>query len=235
MKVHADIEPEGYEEALANALRLAAHELLEPLVMAEAYLTLVHARIRQRTDDDSSDKLAAAGRALARARIVVEAIMLDRVDPDRELMTRPVDLQALADDTLLLLEPERAAHDATVRIGPLPTVTGDEALLGAVLRNLLLNGIRHGRQRGTVVEVSTEQRDDEWHIAISSNGPPMSEEERRGLFQPHLSRPRKGGARRCGLGLVICRRIVARHGGQLGFERGPEGQNVFVFTLPCCP
>jgi signal transduction histidine kinase len=201
-------------------------------VVAEAYITLVHARIDSQPGDDSGEKLAAAGRALARARIVVEAVMLDAVDPGLEVALRPVDLQLLIEDVMQLLEPERAARDATVRTGALPTVTGDEALLGAVLRNLLLNGIRHGRPQGTLIEVSAERRDDTWRIAVSSDGPAISEDDREALFQPRLRRPPSTASRRTGLGLFICARIVARHGGQIGFERGPGEENVFVVTLP---
>jgi signal transduction histidine kinase len=131
-----------------------------------------------------------------------------------------------------LLESERAARDATFRTGALPTVTGDEALIGAVLRNLLLNGIRHGRPHGTLIEVSAERRDDTWRIAVASDGPAISEDDREALFRPRLRRPTSKPPRRTGIGLFICARIVARHGGQIGFERGPGEENVFVVTLP---
>jgi len=220
------------DQALADAIRVAAHELLEPIVMAEEFMTHVHDSLDPVAHADSRTDLAVAHRVLARARIVVEAILSEAVDAESELVRRAVDLPQLAADCVRALDHEITAREATVRVGPLPTVNGDEALLGAVLKNLLLNALKYGPARGGSVELTVEERGDAWRIAVASTGPAISDAARGTIFLPYRRGAEHTGAGGAGLGLAVCRRIVERHGGRIDVERSRAGANVFFFTLP---
>src|SRR3954452_14116717 len=81
------LEDEKRELQAFNAL--AAHELLEPLVMADAYAQMVLDRIPD-DDIDSVENLLALSRGLARARILVESLLQETTAPQRLLDTKPV-------------------------------------------------------------------------------------------------------------------------------------------------
>jgi signal transduction histidine kinase len=217
---------------IADEIRMAAHELLEPLVQAEAYAALIHDRLAVGDRRHSAEDLEILSRGLARARIVVEALLYDAMACDRELPLRPVDLARLVDDCVEQLEPEIRAHEATLRIDDLPVVRGDEALLGALFRNLLANALKHGPRHGGTIDLHAKRQRARWRVSIASEGPAIPAEERAEIFLPYRRGNRARRTSGAGLGLAVCRRIVERHGGTIRVATGASGCNVFFFTLP---
>jgi signal transduction histidine kinase len=105
-------------------------------------------------------------------------------------------------------------------------------LLTAVFNNLLVNAIRHGRGRPDEIRVLAEPIDGGWRLAVDSSGPPLSEDDREALFASTSSDVDERHRRRAGLGLVLVRRIVERHGGTVGAMSPDDWTNRFFFTLP---
>jgi two-component system sensor histidine kinase KdpD len=110
----------------------------------------------------------------------------------------------------------------------------DPARIEQVLLNLLGNAIRHARAGGRV-EVTTALRESMGRrfveVAVTDDGPGIPEEDRNRIFEPYQ---RAGGEAPggLGLGLAICRSIVAAHGGTIGVTEGPAGGSRFAFLLP---
>ena len=150
----------------------------------------------------------------------------------RRLRRRPVDLQRLVGDCVGLLAPEIASREADVIVEDLPQVVGDQALLGGLLTNLLLNALKFSPRRAGVIRVRATREATAWRVAVESDGPTIPEQDRRRIFE--LFTRGRGGcrARGSGLGLAICRRIVDRHGGVIGVAPVKSGGNRFFFTLP---
>ena len=226
---------EEENQALRAFAAQAAHELAQPLLVAEAYAGLACAELRP-DQAEIRDMLQRLGRSAMRARLLVDALLLDNVQARGARQNRPVDLAIALDSALELLAPDIRSTGTTVEYELLPVVPGDEASLVAVMRNLLANAIRYGPVGpSATIRVSAEQLEDEWAISVDSRGPELTERERERIFEP-FSRGR--GRRRVpgvglGLGLTICRNVVERHGGRLWATTTPEGDgNRFTFTLP---
>jgi signal transduction histidine kinase len=217
--------------ALEDFAAAAAHELVEPLVITEAYASMVHDRLDDAEHAESRRDLAALGRTAARTRLLIEALLYD-ARAERESVSKPVDLAALVAGCLEVMAPEIAARDAAVHVGPLPIVPGDESLLRGLFANLLLNGLKYSRRQQPEISVEAAREGNLWRISVISQGATIPVEDRERIFEPYQRGRGERRARGTGLGLTICRRIVERHGGQIGVAPAPRGGNRFHFTLP---
>jgi signal transduction histidine kinase len=113
----------------------------------------------------------------------------------------------------------------------MPSVTGDEALLGGLLTNLVTNALKYGRRERGTISIGAHREGDEWLVTVADDGASIPESERLLIFEPFQRGHRERRARGAGLGLTICRRIVLRHGGRIGLLPQETG-NCFYFTLP---
>ena len=222
-----------HERAAAEGfVAVAAHELLKPLVMTEAYAGIVSDSLDARQHADSIRDLEALARSAARTRLLVHALLHDAHAGERGLTREPVDLGAVVRNSLALLAPELDARRANVEVDDLPEISGDEVLLGGVFANLLQNALKYSPRDSAKVSVRATRREAAWELSVESEGPTIPPAERQRIFQPFV---RGLGERRIsgsGLGLAICRRIVERHGGEIGVTAAHGSGNRFFFTLP---
>jgi chemotaxis family two-component system sensor kinase Cph1 len=211
---------------------VAAHELLEPLVMIEAYAAMASDRIGPSPDDETRGDLDQIARAAARLRQLAELLLHDARSGGRDVRMRTVDCRRLVDDVVATLRPEIEARGIRVEVGDLPKLRGEPSLLGGLFTNLLTNSLKYGPRKGGVVSVTASRGEAQWRVAVEDDGPPIPEDERAQIFEPFRRGRRERRSRGSGLGLAICRRIVERHGGEIRIFTGKRGGNRFVVTLP---
>jgi signal transduction histidine kinase len=223
---------EREKAALESFAAVAAHELVEPLIITEAYAAMVSDRLDEELHAESRRDLAAVGRTASRTRHLLEALLHDARASERSLTRLPVALGTVVADCLAVLEAEVEARGATIEFGDLPTVPGDEQLLNSLFTNLILNALKYSPRHGAeiVIEASLERRT--WHLAVESEGPTIPPDDRRRIFEAYQRGRGERRARGAGLGLAICRGIVHAHGGRIWAENRPGGGVTVRFTLP---
>jgi len=131
----------------------------------------------------------------------------------------------------------------------LPDVVGDSGALERAFLNLIKNAVEAIAPSGTIrlhTRIETEfrmtaqgQRRQFLRVEISDTGPGISEEQLSQLFTPFFTTKPAG----TGLGLVLCQRIIALHGGRLWAQRGGVTKEpstikagmTFKITLPVVP
>ncbi|CAA7620490.1 ATP-binding protein [Magnetospirillum sp. UT-4] len=116
----------------------------------------------------------------------------------------------------------------------LPKVFGDRTRLIQVFQNLMANAIQAMGEGGhlSIDASSTLHRSrPAVEVAITDNGPGISEDVLAKVFEPFFTTRTKG----TGLGLTIVRRIVVDHGGDIRLEAGAEGGTVARVILPLSP
>ncbi len=111
-----------------------------------------------------------------------------------------------------------------------PDITADLPQLRALLRNLLSNAITYRGDGRATVAVTSERVAESMVLRVIDNGPGIPAESREEVIRP-LVRLRKDvpGA---GLGLAVCARIVAAHGGSLRITETPGGGTTATVVLP---
>jgi two-component system NtrC family sensor kinase len=112
--------------------------------------------------------------------------------------------------------------------GDLPALEGSPAALTHVVLNLLENGLDAMGGSG-VLQVRATRSGTWLRLDVEDRGPGVPGEIRGRLFEPYFTTKPVGKG--TGLGLYICRELVTRLGGQIGFESGPGG-TVFRVQLP---
>jgi len=101
------------------------------------------------------------------------------------------------------------------------------------LRNLISNAIKFTHPNGKI-EVTALQDDNFIAIAVSDNGVGMKDETRKKLFDISTNITTRGTANEkgSGLGLILCKEFVEKHGGKIWVESQCGIGSQFYFTLP---
>ena len=113
------------------------------------------------------------------------------------------------------------------------TVYADLNMLKLVLRNLISNGIKFTNKRGFVA-VSAVKKDMIVEITVSDNGVGIAEGDLGKLFRDDVRYSTEGSSKEqgTGLGLLLCKEIVEKHGGKIWFESEVNKGSIFYFTIP---
>jgi signal transduction histidine kinase len=171
-------------------------------------------------------------------KITATLLLLARFDAGKTPLHREsVNLSALvaegAEDAELLAA--RGNIAVTAEIQPDLRLDGDPLLLRRLLLNLVDNAVRHNRDHGRVC--LTLRRDDgtgEVVFAIANTGPGIPHDRHTDLFKRFFrlaaDRNRESGG--TGLGLSLCREIVAAHGGRILLTRGEPDDTEFTVSIP---
>lgn len=109
----------------------------------------------------------------------------------------------------------------------------DVNMLKIILRNLISNAIKYTHPNGEIV-ISGVQNKNNIEISVADNGVGMSEETRSKLFKFDTIVTTTGTANEkgSGLGLILCKEFVEKHGGEIWVKSEPGKGSTFIFSLP---
>jgi PAS domain S-box-containing protein len=212
-------------ETLTDFAAAAAHDLKSPLVNAHSLLEVLWL--------ETADGLGASERELidrARDRLRqlaerVDGLLRTAAAAGGHLVVDGVEVAAVIAGVLGELGGE--LHGLDVILEPCPPVRADPGALQLVVQNLLVNATAHGarkvRVHGTLVD------DGSVEVCFDDDGPGFDPALGSRVLDTSVKEPASAGV---GLGLVICSRIVERHGGSLGIGDAPEGGARVWFSLP---
>jgi signal transduction histidine kinase len=227
-------------ERLAALTRVAtsiAHDLRTPLVGIERGLQGLQYAADSQLNPDARQLL---GDLRTGARLAV-GIVQDILDLYRQaygeipLSYSRFMLDAVACDVMDLMRTEILDRRLAVSIEVSPVeVSADERRLFRVLVNLLDNAIKNSPAGGGIwvrVSVQGDGPDRRAVVAVEDEGRGLDPATLETLFEPNrpMSTPTRGGT---GLGLYLCRLIVAAHEGTLTARNRPEGGARFTFEIP---
>jgi two-component system OmpR family sensor kinase len=219
----------------------ASHELRTPLTSIRGFSELYRQgavgseadlqRVMRRIEDEA-----------ARMGVLVDdLLLLARLDQQRPLERRPVDLVVLATDAVddaRAVAPDRPIALEVDDSGQPLVVTGDELRLRQVLGNLVGNALTHTPPASAVtIRVGTRSDDEGGHwavIEVADKGPglPAADAERvfERFFRADPSRTRSHGG--TGLGLSIVASLAEAHGGSVELDTQAGRGATFRVVLP---
>ena len=211
---------------------VASHDLSEPLRMVSSYVQLLARRYQDKLDSDANDFIGFAVDGVNRMQRLIDDLLAYSRAGTAEYRFGPVDVAHLVQDTLVGMQTTVAEAGATIVVGDLPEVWGDEGQLRQLFQNLIGNGIKFRAQEPPRVEVTAERQGSAWLFRVSDNGigiDPRHAERIFSVFKRLHGRDEYPGS---GIGLSICKRIVERHHGRIAVEPVDSGGTTFAFTIP---
>lgn len=112
-------------------------------------------------------------------------------------------------------------------------VFGDRDLLHQTIYNLVENAVKFTNQKG-IIRFEFGKQDGFTTVSIENSGKGILPEDIRFVFDKFYKadKSRSSDKRSMGLGLYICRTVVALHGGKITAESKPDEYCKFTFTLP---
>jgi len=251
------------EERMRQFVADASHELRTPLTAIRGYAEYYRQRGgmgngarhaappaepsladgSQLTEPDLDRIMQRVEQESARMGVLVEdMLLLARLDQQRPIERRPVDLLTLAADAVQdarMIAPQRRI-ELTVGSGAAFLVLGDEARLRQVISNLMSNALTHTRD-GTPIDVRILAHGPDGRLTVPSvtlevadHGPGLSKEQADRVFERFYRGDQARGRRTggAGLGLAIVAALVTAHGGTTGVNTAPGGGATFWITLP---
>lgn len=216
---------------LAAVGRLAggvAHEVNNPVSVILGFSQLILKRIKE--DDPLYMPLKSIERESLRCkRFVSELLTFARTPKDEK---EKVNLNALIDDTLALIESQARIKDIEIirdyRCNPVNAVV-NSSQIQEVIMNLCVNAV-DAMAGGGILAITTDIPDGCAEISVKDTGAGISKEHITRIFEPFFTTKEVGKG--TGLGLSICYEIVRKHNGQIEVSSNPGKGTLFSVKLP---
>ena len=223
------------ESERLNALTLlaagVAHEIGNPLNSLHIHLQLMERKVRELDDNaraELQDSINVARSEIARLDSIVTQF-LRAIRPSRPEL-HPENINAIVEETVRFFTPEIQERDVVVEQelrSDLPPLRIDRGQMKQAFYNVIKNSLEAMKRRG-VLRIHTDMNDTQVLISFIDTGGGMSAEDLSRVFEPYFTTKPSG----TGLGLLIVRRIVREHGGELSIESSEGKGLTLTIRLP---
>lgn len=209
-----------------------AHELRTPLgnLMLHAQVALD----RPRTEPELREVVMSGLEELQRlSRMVNDMLFLAKADHAQTAAKKEsIDLAEEVEKVTEFFEPLASERSISVVLRGKAEASADRSMLRRLLANLLSNAVRYA-SAGSTVEVLLESAPEAVRISVANEGPALTEEECRRVFDRFYRKlaARSESSESTGLGLAIVKSIVDLHGGWVA-ARNDGHRNIFSVVLP---
>ncbi|HTL70821.1 MAG TPA: ATP-binding protein [Candidatus Eisenbacteria bacterium] len=224
---------EAEREQLQLFAFIASHDLREPLqkILCAGELLKMDGPLEAKQLAHAEMMMAAS---LRMGRLIDDILKFTKAatqtDPFQAVPLRPVIEEVLSD-----LELRIRKSGASVEVGPLPVLEADRVQLRQLFQNLIGNAIKFGKAgRPPIVRVTSGAPDADGFVLVTvgDNGIGFDLKDREKIFRPFERLHRRDEYEGSGIGLAICQKIVARHGGRIDVDSAPGRGTVFTIRLP---
>lgn len=241
-KQKAEILTKNNELEIANATKdkffsIIAHDLKSPfssiIGLSEILVTQLNELDKEGIEKCARYILQSSKRALALLMNLME--WAQSQTGGIEFNPAKIDLVNLVNENILLAD-ENARQKSIILEKALPedvTAFADKAMIGTILRNLISNAVKFTQPGGTI-SISLVEQQSEIVFSVQDTGVGISKVsiEKLFLIDQGFSTSGTNNEIGTGLGLILCKEFVVKHGGKIWVESQQGVGSVFYFSIP---
>lgn len=220
---------------------IIAHDLRNPFNLIINYAELLKTKAGQYSIEKQQQFLHSIYDSAQNANTLLENLLTWSRSQIGTMPFSPLktNIHALVFDTITFLKQEAAQKGLHVKNFVPEQCYGyvDQDMMHIVMRNLMGNAVKFTEPEGVIAVHAAEKEEDgkKWvEIAVKDNGIGISAERLESLFSLEHCESTRGtvNEKGTGLGLILCREFVEKHGGSIWAESGNGKGSVFKFTIP---
>jgi signal transduction histidine kinase len=228
---------EAYMEAKTVFLSVASHDLHSPLTGIN---WAARALAAQSKDPKQKERLQAIEQSSwAVLQTVDDALSITSLEhlAKQKVMPKQVDLLELIDGSINSFKLTAEQKNLTMlRTGKWPSsyqISVDDKQFRRVIANILSNEVKYA-DPNSLVSLTFTEKQDSWSVAVHNEGPTISEEDRKNIFELHhrTKQSEKSGAQGVGFGLYLAQQIILKHRGMISVTSADGRGTTFTITIP---
>ncbi|WP_187170474.1 cache domain-containing protein [Salidesulfovibrio onnuriiensis] len=244
-------EAEAASQLKSDFLIMISHEMRTPLTSILGFARMIKRQLQSKVvpaidpaDEDTFRTIEKAAGNLAimetessrLAKLIDDMLDFAGLEAGEIILcVKPANPGALAEQAVEAVSGSAAAKGLSLELdtpAQLPDVVADRDRIFQVLTHLLGNAVKFTSEGG--VTLSAVPREEEMEFIIRDTGAGIPPESRERIFDhfTQLGDPLTDKPRGAGLGLALCRSIIALHRGRIWVESEPGQGSAFHFTLP---
>lgn len=226
---------------------IASHDLQEPLRKIQQFGDLLKSRYSSAGEEDVVyiDRMQVAASRMSA--LIRDLLAFSRISTN-QVKTSPVSLGKLVSEVLDTLSIAIEESQATIQVDTLPVIPGDGLQLQQLFQNLIANGLKFRQaDRPAFIEIKSQlvsridlpasinperQVDMYCQIDVIDNGIGFDEKYTERIFQVFQRLHGKNEFAGTGVGLAICQKVAANHGGAITATSVPGVGSTFTVYLP---
>ena len=211
---------------------VASHDLQEPLRMISSYTQLLARRYGDKLDGDAREFMDFIVDGATRMKQLIEDLLAYSRVGTRHGEFKPMSAEAALRRALTNLRAAIQASGAQITHDPLPALEADETQITQLFQNLIGNALKFRGAAPPALHVGVADLGRAWEFSVRDNGIGIEAQYFERIFLVFQRLHGKSEYPGTGIGLAICKKVVARHGGQIRVESAPGQGSTFYFTLP---
>ena len=223
-KVNGEKEQVGY---------MIAHELKAPLRAIGMYNAIVEKEMKDTADQETADAIEKIKQYCEKSLCLIQEMLAYSKEKTKKFKLTRIKMNPFVDNIVNEMRVLYSKQKIEVTRDDLPEILADEMLMHSCIQNILSNAVKYSsKEEISKIFITYENRESDYLFHIQDNGIGFSMQESGELFQlfgrMHASDEYEGN----GVGLVMVKNTIERHGGQL-FVEAKEGKGCKVsFSIP---
>ena len=216
---------------------IIAHDLKAPFNSIVGYSELLIDQIGEKDYDEIKESANIVHRLSIRAMDLLMNLMEWAQSQTGKLRFRPQKfvLKSFIDETLQMYESIASKKLITItkQLPDNESVFADKSMISTVFRNLVSNAVKFTKPNG-VITISVMKEQNEWLFSVADTGIGIPPDSVKRLFQIDKTFSTSGtnNEKGTGLGLILCKEFIEKHGGKIWVESNEGQGSCFYFSFP---